>query len=84
MSRLKEKQALIDEVREQYSQGMITHLEFLNGAINQVIGHNEEHLKTRRRYFSSDDSLLGLELAVSIASVCNRIQAEDKQLNFYI
>jgi len=84
MSRLTEKQALIDEVREQYSNGMITHLEFLNGAVVAVNDFDEAHVSARRKFFSADEDLVGLQLAISVASICNRIEAENKQLNFYI
>ena len=83
MTRFDKKQALIDAVREQYSQGMITHLEYLNGAVQQVHNYNEAHVADRQKGFIGEN-LTGLMLAVAMASLHNRIWAEDTQLNFYL
>ena len=83
MSQLTKKQAIIDQVREQYTQGLITRLEYLNGAIQAVNDYNEEHLTGKQSAFGAE-GLTGLALAIAVASSSNRVQAEDARLNFYI
>lgn len=83
MTQLTKKQAIIDQVREQYTQGMITHIEFLNGAIQAVNDYNEEHLTGKQTAFGTE-GLTGLALAIAVASSGNRVQADDARLNFYI
>jgi len=84
MSRLKAKQKLIDEVYAQYCSGMITFLEFLNGAILAVNEYNADYLANRKYEWAQEENLVGLELAINNAQIRQRMRATDKQLDFRV
>jgi len=84
MSILTDKQALIDEVRDQYSQGLITLSEYLNGAIKAVEDYDSEEITRRKKHWAGDLELVGLEHAKAYAGICNRLKSANQNLNFYI